>query len=82
MTKASVVHRLALLFAWLTMVARAGYLIDTSEECAACTSGGLVACRQPIQDRFAFCCEESEVGRASCGGGDTFCSTQTLSVNM
>ena len=56
------------------------YQIESSAECDTCEMDGSVSCRQTYYDRYAFCCDPSEVGTRSCGGEDVYCSTDPVSM--
>lgn len=52
------------------------------EGCSSCVATGNIVCRPGYYDRYAFCCDETEVGSRSCGGSDVFCSTESLNPVM
>ena len=48
--------------------------VDNAADCRTCIAGGQVSCRPTFYDRYAFCCDETEIGTRACGGGEVFCS--------
>ena len=45
-------------------------------------AGGSVVCRPNYYDRYAFCCDETEIGSRACGGTDVFCTTMSQNALM
>jgi len=41
-----------------------------------------VVCRPSFYERYAYCCDETEIGSRSCGGPDAFCTTESLNLVM
>ena len=39
-------------------------------------------CRPNYYDRYAFCCDETEIGSRACGGTDVFCTTMSQNALM
>ena len=55
-------------------LSRGVYQVDNAVDCRSCIAGGSVSCRPTFYDRYAFCCDESEIGTRACGGNEVFCS--------
>ena len=62
--------------------ANGAYQTENTFECNTCITGGSVSCRPTFYDRYAFCCEPSEVGSRGCGGDEVFCSDAPASGSM
>ena len=56
--------------------------ISTDTVCSTCLTGGSVVCRTSYYDRYAYCCDQTEVGTRSCGGSTAFCTTNALNPVM
>ena len=41
-----------------------------------------MVCRPSFYERYAYCCDETEIGSRSCGGPDAFCTTESLNPVM
>ena len=41
-----------------------------------------MVCRPSFYERYAYCCDETEIGSRSCGGPDAFCTTESLNLVM
>jgi len=53
---------------------QASYQVKSDTDCQTCQSTGSKVCRNENYDRYAFCCDVTEVGSLACGGADAFCT--------
>ena len=71
---------------WLLLVMISGALaasqISDDFGCGSCSTLGNDVCRADYYDRYAYCCDATEVGSRSCGGPTAFCQSNSLNPTI
>ena len=71
----SIVTRTLLVATFLILGSNAATQISSLAECGSC---GATVCRSETYDRYAYCCDETEIGSRACGGTTAFCDSMSL----